>query len=45
MSDLTPEIQAELRRLLDEAPPLPYRDIPATHGAHSVRPTHARPGR
>ena len=40
MSDLTPEKLAELRRLLDEAPPLPYRDSPATHGDPSNGPTY-----
>ena len=40
MPDLTPEKLAELRRLLDEAPPLPYRDRPATHGDPSNGPTY-----
>ena len=40
MSDLTPEMLAELRRLLDEAPPLPYRGSPATHGDPSNGPTY-----
>ena len=40
MSDLTPETLAELRRLLDEAPPPPYRDSPATHGDPSNGPTY-----
>ena len=40
MPDLTPEKLAELRRLLDEAPPLPYRDSPATHGDPSNGPTY-----
>ena len=40
MPDLTPEKLAELRRLLAEAPPLPYRDSPATHGDPSNGPTY-----
>lgn len=40
MNNLTPETLAELRRLLDEAPPLPYRDSPATHGDPSNGPTY-----
>ena len=40
MSASTPETLAELRRLLDEAPPLPYRDSPATHGDPSNGPTY-----
>ena len=40
MSDLTPEKLAELRLLLDEAPPLPYRDSPRTHGLPSDGPTY-----
>ena len=40
MSAPTPETLAELRRLLDEAPPLPYRDRPATHGDPSNGPTY-----
>ena len=40
MSAPTPETLAELRRLLDEAPPLPYRDSPATHGDPSNGPTY-----
>ena len=36
---MTPDL-AELRRLLDEAPPLPYRDSPATHGDPSNGPTY-----
>lgn len=40
MSDLTPEKLAELRCLLDEAPPLPYRDSPRTHGDPSEGPTY-----
>ena len=40
MTDPTPETLAELRRLLDEAPPLPYRDRPATHGDPSNGPTY-----
>ena len=37
---VTPEMLAELRRLLDEAPPPPYRDSPATHGDPSNGPTY-----
>ena len=40
MSAPTPETLAELRRLLDEAPPLPYRDRPAAHGDPSSGPTY-----
>ena len=40
MPDLTPEKLAELQRLLAEAPPLPYRDSPATHGDPSNGPTY-----
>ena len=40
MSDLTPETLAELRRLLSEAPPLPYRDSLGSYGAPSEGPTY-----
>ena len=40
MSDLTPETLAELRRLLSEAPPLPYRDSLGSHGLPSDGPTY-----
>ena len=32
--------RTELRRLLGEAPPLPYRDSPRTHGDPSNGPTY-----
>ena len=37
---MTPETLAELRLLLDEAPQLPYRDSPRTHGNPSDGPTY-----
>lgn len=40
MIDLTPETLAELRRLLVEAPPLPYQCGTRTHGLPSDGPTY-----
>ena len=40
MTNLTPQTLAELRLLLDKAPPLPYRAFPRTYGNPSDGPTY-----
>ena len=40
MTSLTPQTLAELRLLLDKAPPLPYRAFPRTYGNRSDGPTY-----